>query len=369
MITCSKCGGKNQPGGLFCQHCGWRLVNPTNVQIHPFQQSQQQTIQQAKRPNKQRSRALNITMGVVMLCLCSFISLMIFNTAGEDENKTAGVQKEGAAADPTQKVIPKTGPQVNPSKADTAVASADNSDDNTPKVSPPAISKNNKTKVTPTVRPEEKKPEILPSEIPTLVPLSTLNIPAAPMFTDWLFKEGQLVGIRDLAWNTKLGMTVPEQGRIYLSIYIITKNTGSGEKDFFVDDFEIVDGGNEVNRSVLFGNLEPGFNTCTIGPGGICEGWWTTMIWDRPEARQNLRLRWKPSWFASGMETPIFPESVSTNRIAIPISNSSVGSEANNLTCEQILQYQNQLSDVQFDEFLKSLRTGRFPVGRLRLMK
>ena len=39
MITCSKCGGKNQPGGLFCQHCGWRLVNPKNVQIQPFPQT------------------------------------------------------------------------------------------------------------------------------------------------------------------------------------------------------------------------------------------------------------------------------------------------------------------------------------------
>ena len=60
------------------------------------------------------------------------------------------------------------------------------------------------------------------------------------------------------------------------------------------------------------------------------------------------------------METPIFPESVSTNRIAIPISNSSVGSEANNLSCEQILQYQNQLSDVQFDEFLRGLENRPF---------
>lgn len=76
---------------------------------------------------------------------------------------------------------------------------------------------------------------------------------------------------------------------------------------FSVSDLGLVDGGGEITSGVIFGSVEPEYDSCTVKPGGKCEGWWTTMIWDRPEVKENLRFRWDPCLlFCDAMETYIF---------------------------------------------------------------
>lgn len=115
-----------------------------------------------------------------------------------------------------------------------------------------------------------------------------------------------MVGVRDIAFNKYLGYYRAEQGKIYVSLYIVAINGSDRETSFFDDDFALVDGGGEVTGGVIFGRKEPEFSSCTIKPGGVCEGWWTTMIWDRPEVKDKLTFRWDPCLlFCSAMETPI----------------------------------------------------------------
>jgi hypothetical protein len=117
-----------------------------------------------------------------------------------------------------------------------------------------------------------------------------------------------LVGVREIAWSNYLGYYRPEKGKIYVSLYVIAINNSDSETTFFSDDFALVDGGGEVSGEVIFGEQEPSFSTCTVKPGGVCEGWWTTMIWDRPEVKKNLVFRWDTGWFSPTFETEIRQE-------------------------------------------------------------
>ena len=130
--------------------------------------------------------------------------------------------------------------------------------------------------------------------------------PAAGI-SNWITYEGKKVGIRDISWNKYLSYYRPDAGKIYVSLYIVAVNESGSETTFFDDDFALVDGGGEITGGVIFGHKEPEFNTCTVKPGGTCEGWWTTMIWDRPEVREDLYFRWDPCLlFCDAMETRIY---------------------------------------------------------------
>ena len=100
----------------------------------------------------------------------------------------------------------------------------------------------------------------------------------------------------------------PEKGKIFLSIYIVAIKNSEEEVTFFPWDIGIVDGGGEVHGRVIFGDKEPEFNSCTIRPGGTCEGWWTTQIWDRPDVKENLIFQWEPGWFSDILEAPIIQD-------------------------------------------------------------
>ena len=143
-----------------------------------------------------------------------------------------------------------------------------------------------------------------PTPRPTRMPTAT-PFPTTAGMTRWLTHHGQRVGVKDIAWSTSLGYFRAEAGHIYLSLYIIAVNTGEDTETFRPLDFSVVDGGGEITSGVVFGEKEPTFNACTVRPGGVCEGWWTTMIWNRPEVRSNLTLRWSPGWFVPTQETRI----------------------------------------------------------------
>lgn len=147
-------------------------------------------------------------------------------------------------------------------------------------------------------------PPPTPTPTNTLAPTST-PIPDTAGVTDWLVHEGRRVGVREISWSYSIDYYRPESGKIFLSLYVLAVNTGEYEESFFPSDIALVDGGGEVHGELLLGEKEPAFHSCTIKPGGVCEGWWTTSIWDREETKKNLMFRWDPGWFISSQETEI----------------------------------------------------------------
>jgi predicted RNA-binding Zn-ribbon protein involved in translation (DUF1610 family)/flagellar basal body-associated protein FliL len=124
--------------------------------------------------------------------------------------------------------------------------------------------------------------------------------------TKWLIYKGLQIGVQKIEWSYSLSYYRPENGKIFLSLYIVGVNNSTSEDSFDSSDIELVDGGGEVNGHLIIEPREPGFGSCTVKQGGKCEGWWTTQILDRPEVKQNLTLRWSPCLlFCNSMETPI----------------------------------------------------------------
>ena len=68
-------------------------------------------------------------------------------------------------------------------------------------------------------------------------------------------------------------------------------NNGDDTVSFHDSDFSLIDGGAQVTSGVIFGKVDPDFSSCSARRGGVCEGWWTTMIWDRLEVRDSLVFR------------------------------------------------------------------------------
>lgn len=115
-----------------------------------------------------------------------------------------------------------------------------------------------------------------------------------------------MIGVREIVFSKYLGYFRPETGKIFVSLYVVAINQSGEEKSFLESDLALVDGGGEISGSVIFGDKEPEFSSCTLKPGGNCEGWWTTVIWDKPEVKDKLSFRWNPCWvFCSAMEVEI----------------------------------------------------------------
>jgi len=146
-----------------------------------------------------------------------------------------------------------------------------------------------------------------PTPRPTRPPTAT-PLPETAGVTKWLVYDDEIVGVREVAWSYRIGYYRPEAGRIFVSMYILAVNTGSGETRFWSDDFGLVDGGGEIHGELLLPEKEPGFGVCAIKPGGVCEGWWTTSVWDRAEVRTGLNFRWDPGLFDPILETEILAD-------------------------------------------------------------
>lgn len=145
---------------------------------------------------------------------------------------------------------------------------------------------------TPTITPSPTK-----TSTPTKTPTATIGptpIPTDAGMSTWIIHDSTYVGVRDLSWDKYLGYFRAEEGKIFVSVYIVVINMGDTEKSVLESDFSLIDGGGQITSGVFFAEKEPKFSGCTLTPGGSCEGWWTTMIVDNPQVRGNLTLRWDP---------------------------------------------------------------------------
>ncbi len=181
-------------------------------------------------------------------------------------------------------------------------------------------------------------------------PTATPDVAGA---TVWLEYEGQRVGVREVSWNYRLGIWRPEDGNVFLSVYIVGTNTGKNEETFNPLDFAVVDGSGRVNGTSWLAEKEPEFDLCTAKPGGTCEGWWTTQIVDRPKARENLIFQWEPNWLTQDYEVPLVTEGRAVPLTPVPRLGSAP------LDCPQILAAKQQMTDVQWDAYKKKLKAQR----------
>jgi hypothetical protein len=282
------------------------------------------------KPNNKRRLILAIVAGIAGLCLLTCIGIYALGKWAESDPSVqatgtarAGARQTGTAeaialatrrALPTSTFEPSVTPTMTAVPTNTSTPSPTETMD--PSITPPTstptptathtntpTATGTKTATATRTPPPTKTP--LPSKTP--IPTKTFTpVPPAAGLTDWIVYQGKKVGVRDLSWNKYLSYYRPDQGKIYVSLYIVAINESDSETTFFENDFELVDGGGEITGGVIFGRKEPEFNTCTVKPGGTCEGWWTTMIWDRPEVKADLTFRWDPCLiFCDAMEIPI----------------------------------------------------------------
>lgn len=152
----------------------------------------------------------------------------------------------------------------------------------------------------------------LPTDTPTATPTSTASptaIPESAGISDWMTYDEMKVGVQEIRWSNSLGFYRPEEGKIYVSVYVVAINLSDQTQTFSPADFSIVDGGGQISGYAIFGEIEPEFSNCTVRTNGVCEGWWTTQIWDRPEVKNELLIRWSPCLITcSPLETLIIQE-------------------------------------------------------------
>ena len=197
-----------------------------------------------------------------------------------------------------------------------------------------------------------------PTKTPQATYTPTLPAGVFRMYTDWLYRDEQRVGIKKIAWSKAIDDSAPDTGKIYFSIYIVAENQSSEEQLFNPSDFEIVDGNGKSNRGVISVEKDPFFKFCVTRPGGVCQGWWTTMIADTPEAKAKLDWLWSPAWLTPPMKTPILseafvPTAVSTSHIkASPLDKI----DPNAITCPNLNLKSDQMSTVQWNNYSEGLQ-------------
>ena len=99
---------------------------------------------------------------------------------------------------------------------------------------------------------------LIPTE--TLTPTITLTPAQSPTPTplpaglsDWLIYDGIKVGVADISFNRYLGYFSTDQGKTYVSIYLVAHNASSEEHTILDYYIELVDERGEITSGVLFG--------------------------------------------------------------------------------------------------------------------
>lgn len=147
-------------------------------------------------------------------------------------------------------------------------------------------------------------PSPTPTESPLPSPTGTPNWAGA---SEWLEKDGRVVGVKEVWWGRSLALSEADTGKTFVSLYILAVNNTNVEWLFDDGDFKIIDGGGEIHNALIYPSKEPEFGSCKIQTGGTCEGWWTTQIWNRDEVKAALTLRWDPGLFDFEIETDVEP--------------------------------------------------------------
>lgn len=271
----------------------------------------------AMEKSNRRRRIIYIIIGSITgVCVCMCIGFYALDrwVVGTDPSvqatRTARVvaratEKAQAIAEETQAALPTSTTTPTPTHTPTGTPTPTNTLD--PSITPPTSTPTQTPTETSTVTPTPTN-TATPTETSTPTPTHT-PIPSAAGLSGWIIYEDKYVGVSDIQWNYSLGYFRAEKGKILVSLYIIAINKTDHEETFYESNIAMVDGGGEVTGGVIFSQVEPEFSTCTLKPGGVCEGWWTTMIWDRPEVKENLLLRWDPCFlFCDAMETEIHQE-------------------------------------------------------------
>jgi hypothetical protein len=134
---------------------------------------------------------------------------------------------------------------------------------------------------------------------------SVTPIPDSAGLTEWMVYKNLYVGVKDISWDYYFGYFVPEKGEVFLSLYIIAINNSNSSQTFKEGDFGVIDGNKNLQGHTLFSSKEPSFGRCTVRSGGKCEGWWSTIVLDQPDVKENITLFWDPCLFCERIEIQV----------------------------------------------------------------
>lgn len=271
-----------------------------------------------------RGRFILIAFGVfflVMCCICwgtvrwseSVVNDPEFQATGTARFATRIQQTDEAiaaateAARPTNTLTPTITPTETATPTATGTPTPSATPTNTPTVDPLFTPPTPTETPTPTLTPTATAtptPSLTFTPSPTLTPSNTPTITPTPIpetagASDWIEYEGILIGVQEYRWSYSVGGYRPETGQVFISLYLVAINNSGSQETFTPYDFAVIDGGSEISGRLLVEPREPSFRSCTVLSGGVCEGWWTTSIWDRPNVRSSITLRWDPGLFAT----------------------------------------------------------------------
>lgn len=357
MILCKYCGQENPDDNLFCQQCGKSIIEqkPPVGLLSPRLTASTSTYTLPKR----RSRwafAAGALVFIIFFCLLGFA---IGSVSRGSENPAIDQLLTDAPVE-LQYVVSWIQQGVKRIEEDLNLFF----DELFPRPGPGSQIGMVQSTVEPTntpFQPQRRTATPPPgNSIQEAVPTVMIAVPGGLMFSDWIYQEGQVVAVQRIDISRSIDYLSPGVDKIYFSMFIVAKNAGKRQMTFHPSDFRLVDSTGSIKEAVLLPTRSPAFDLCEAGQNEVCEGWWTTVIDDRPEIRENMSIQWLPSGSELTFEAPLRSEAAEAGVITHAVSDiREQGSDAG-LTCETILLKRTEYSDSEWGQYKQGLAGQRF---------
>ena len=356
MVLCKYCGQENPDENLFCQQCGKSIIEqkPPVGLLSPQLADSTDTYTLPKRGSRWVLIA-GVLAFMIFFCLLGFV---IGSFSRSSENPEVSRFLSGAPVEVQYAVSwIRQGLEWVEEELDLFF------DRFFPRPVPDSQIGMVQSTVEPTNTPFQPQRQVA---VPTpdnplveAVPTVMIAVPGGPMFSDWIYHEGEVVAVQRIDISRNIDYLPAGVDKIFFSMYIVAKNTGRQQMTVDPSAFRLVDSSGSVKEAVLFPSLSPAFGPCEADQEEICEGWWTTVIDDKPEIRENMSIQWLPDGSELAYEVPLRAEAAEAGVITHTVSG--IREQAGGgLTCESIRLKRTEYNDSDWSQYKQGLAGQRF---------